>query len=118
MRIICDCCYNWIELEDDYKNYCEVECEECCATVNYPATDEEIEQQNTDVINERIDHVSSGRIRIMAIEETGEERCLRNNVPVDDDELVEILLAGYQKRYPEYSIFTESEDTYGNLDYI
>jgi len=46
--------------------------------------------------------------RIMAIQETGEESCIENNVSdADVAEAVEVA----SDRYPEWRIFTETENT-------
>ena len=109
MKLICDCCYNWTELEEADLGFCEVECPTCGITNSCPETLKELDERNKEVIEEKAERAESGTVRIMATQETGEECCLRNGIPADDDDLVDTLLEGYRQRYPEWNLFTEQE---------
>lgn len=85
----------------------ELECSNCGLLINVPETPEGFEEYNEYIECERSRVLDSYPVRIMAVQETREEICLRNNV--ENDDLLAVILEGYRSMYPEFRIFFESE---------
>lgn len=89
----------------------EFECG-CGLFLQVPETAADFDTHNIEIAKSINEIRYLGTLRVMAIQETGEECCLRNGVDEKDTELVELLLQGYQLKHPEWTIFTEQEELY------
>ncbi len=107
MNILCYCGNENLLEEDDF-GFEEFECNECGMTLYIPETEEEIEALNAQTRKEVDELRYTGKTRIMAIQETGEECCLRL-LDRMDEELIDLIMAGYSMNHPEWKLFTEPE---------
>jgi len=111
-------CEEGIGKEYELKCYCgasiwapleyEVECDRCGQCHTMPANEDQLEEYNQDVY----DHINAarftGKIRIMRVDECGQESCV---IVVNDDAALEYVIAGVQQQYPESRVFTEREES-------
>lgn len=108
-NILCYC-GNRITLEKEDFGFDELECGRCGITHCVPETEEELDALNQEVRASINTAHYTGRTRVMMIDECGHERCLKEVPKLDDQELLDIIVKGYQHQYPEAKIFLEAEE--------
>ena len=83
-------------------------CPRCFQTLPVPEYPHEFTAQNK-AVQEEIDRVKySGYVRVVAIQETGEELVLADRLKESDTELISAAVVGFTMVHPEYkAIFTE-----------
>lgn len=115
MKTLLCYCGNTLEITEEYLGFDEYECSRCDQFVSIPDDFTEFETHNEQIRKELNELKFTGRIRIMAVQETGEVSCYRTLPEEDDEELISLIMAGYQLLYPECNFFTEREK---NMRYV
>ena len=113
MKTLLCYCGNVLEITEEDLGFEEYECPRCNQFVSIPDDLQDFEEHNNWVRKEIAKSRFTGNIRIMATQETGEEKCYKL-LPEEDGELITIALAGYRALYPECFFFTEREE---NMNY-
>ena len=114
MKTLLCYCSNMIEITEEDLGFDELECPRCGLTYQVPESLEELYEHNEYIRKEIEEAHYTGKIKIMAIQETGEVKCYRM-LPENDEELINLVLAGYKLIYPECKFFTEREE---NMNYV
>jgi hypothetical protein len=99
---LCGC---HIDITEEDLGFEEVECQKHGTLNSCPATWDEVDAQN----GEACKVPDATHVRIMAKGEDGTVWCIRNGVPNDD--LVPIIITGYEANYPEATIWAEDEES-------
>lgn len=115
----CAACEEGIPASSEYKCHCgarleflmgeedELECPKCDMLVNLPETEEQRIKWLAE-INKEIEAARyTGRIRVMRIDECGNESHV---ITIKDDEAAQYVIAGVEAAYPESKVFTEPEE--------
>jgi hypothetical protein len=89
-----------------------VECGECESEVEVPATREAIEAANAETLTVRSTEPTHETWRVMLDGEDHTESCLHNGI---SDELIDLVVAGYQVNFPEGRVYKEPEETYNDM---
>lgn len=101
-------CGEWNNVDEECLGFEELECAACECTLSVPENLSDFEAYNLEVGNRLNALQYTGRIRVMVVQETGEESC----EAIVDVQLAEIVVAGIRTLHPEYrSVFTEPELT-------
>lgn len=113
----CFKCEEGIGREYDLTCYCgaivsaplehEVDCDRCGQVHTMPASEELVKQYNEDTAKQINEVKYTGKIRIMRIDECGDEHHV---LTVADDDALQYTLRGVEDSYPESRVFTEPEE--------
>lgn len=115
MKIAEILCYCGImqDLEQDDLGFDEFECCRCGTTLSIPEDITALAALNAEM-RKCISTVQyNGKIRIMAIQETGEAMCVKAGLNLEED-ILGYVIAGIKADHPEWRVFTEPEE---NLSY-
>lgn len=109
-KIVCPFCGTTNDVYQDDLGFEEFECSTCECTFEIPENVDEIQAESIKNKQALAEYDKATHVRIMCLQETGEEKCLEGMLDANNP-LLEIAISGYKAKYPECQIWVEDEET-------